>query len=56
MNEKVAHNISEIEGQIKKLNESNSNFKKMDDITSIIQSLDPHLVCEIQNQVKVHQT
>lgn len=37
--------MQDLEDQIKKLGEKGSSFKKMEDIGSILEKLDPHLIC-----------
>lgn len=54
-NERVKQNILGIEDDIKKLREKGSSFKKMEDIGEVLQSLDPHLICEIGSEVKLHE-
>lgn len=47
--------MMEIEDQLKKLGEKGSNFKKMEDIGNVLSALDPHTICEIGNEVKLHE-
>ena len=40
---------------MKKLREKGSSFKKMEDIGNVLQALDPHLICELGSEVKLHE-
>ena len=52
--EKVKQNFIGLEEEIKKLNDKESSFKKMENVSDVLSALDPHLVCEIGNEVKLH--
>lgn len=55
MNERFKHNVMDLEDQIKRMGDKGSSFKKMQDMSSLLQKLDPHLICQIGSEVKMHE-
>jgi hypothetical protein len=44
-----------INDEIKKMNQNEGTFKKMEGMSNILNSLNPHLICELGEEVKLHE-
>lgn len=46
-NEKSKQDLIGIEEEMKKMQDKESSFKKLENMSDVINSLNPHLICEI---------
>lgn len=53
-NEKLKQEIIGIGDEISKMQNKESSFKKLENMSDVINSLNPHLICEIGEEVKLH--
>ena len=54
-NEKLRQEIIGVGEEINKMKNKESGFSKLENMSDVISSLNPHLICEIGEEVKLHE-
>jgi hypothetical protein len=54
-NEKAKQEMIGLQEEITKMQNKEGSFKKLENMSEAISSLNPHLICEIGEEVKLHE-
>lgn len=53
--EKTRNDFLVVNDELARINNKSGNMKKMEEIGDVLSSLDPHLICELGSEVKLHE-
>lgn len=53
-NEKVKQELIGLQEEVTKMQNKEGSFKKLENMSDVLSSLNPHLVCELGEELKLH--